>query len=814
MIELEYPHYETLSDTESGCVAIALVDATGTVAGWTRAARRLAGYSAAEVVGHPAADVFLAFPQDGSDAAAFLEQHRARNNWYGRAVVRHRDGSEHDVSLRFSLLAGRDGEFMWLVSATDIDTLSSQAVSGSVRESLLTRGPMGIILRDPELRCIFVNDAMERQDGVSSSQRLRHQQIRPNSAFESDILDEVMRKVTEGGVPVVHTLQAAPPGSRNTEHTFFVTFCRIEGARGEILGICCMSVDMTRIQWARERLAILSEASIHIGSTLDVAKTGQELTDLAVPHLADCAIAYVSDSMKQGPVPLGPDFTSSLYDSSLRQVGLTSIHKDGYEEGWEIGETLPVTSYSPIGYVMSSGRSYLASSVGTALETWLSKIPVYARKVCRCRVRSLMIVPIQTRQVLLGLAVFLRCEDVLPFEEDDLLLAEELVSRVALALDNARRSAREHTAGLDLQQNLLPQNITGGPAFEVASRYLPADTDEGVGGDWFDVIPLSGARVGLVVGDVVGHGIKAAATMGRLRTAVHTLANMDLPPDELLAHLDDMVQRLAEEDTDPQGLSATVIGATCLYAIYDPLSRRCKMARAGHPPPAIISPDGHVSFPDLPAGVPLGLGMDFFDAVEMEIPEGSLLAFYTDGLIESRDHDIDVGMGLLARALAHRGYTLDQLCTHIIDTVPTHAPFDDVTLLLTRTRSLGPGQSTSWDLATDPAVVSTARKLVSDQLTKWGIEHMTPTTQLIVSELVTNAIRHGEGPINLRLIKHQELTCEVWDSGNCVPRLHHPRTTDENGRGLLLVARTSHRWGTRHTTQNKIVWAEQTVRDT
>ncbi|MER5910405.1 ATP-binding SpoIIE family protein phosphatase [Streptomyces sp. NPDC001982] len=396
-----------------------------------------------------------------------------------------------------------------------------------------------------------------------------------------------------------------------------------------------------------------------------------------------------------------------------------------------------------------------------------------------------------------------------PFEEDDLLLAEELVTWAALCLDNARQYARERTAALALQRNLLPHRASGGAAAEVAWRDRPADSHHGVGGDWFDVIPLSGAQVALVVGDVVGHGINAAATMGRLRTAVCTLAGMDMPPDELLAHLDDLVIRVAEEEEEEDDPAITAMGATCLYAVYDPLTRLCAMARAGHPQPAVIDPYGGVMFPDVPAGAPLGLGLVPFESLTLELPEGSVLAFYTDGLIEDRSQDIEVGMGRLGAALSRAGLPLDDLCASVMDTLPATAPSDDVTLLLARTRALGPNQVASWELPADPAAVGRARALAARQLGRWGLEHLTQSTELIASELVTNVVRHGIGKFCLRLIRHQVLKCEVVDTCTSYPRMRHPRVTDENGRGLLLVGRIATRWGTRCTPGGKLVWAEQ-----
>jgi serine phosphatase RsbU (regulator of sigma subunit) len=421
-----------------------------------------------------------------------------------------------------------------------------------------------------------------------------------------------------------------------------------------------------------------------------------------------------------------------------------------------------------------------------------------------------MIVPIIARRAVLGIALFYRTEDPVPFQEDDLLLAEELVTRAALSLDNARQYTRERTAALALQRNLLPHRLLGGAAVEVAWRYLPADTEAGVGGDWFDVIPLSGARVALVVGDVVGHGINAAATMGRLRTAVRTLADMELPPAELLARLDDTFQRLAAEDANAPDQTPTVVGATCLYAVYDPVTLKCTMARAGHPPPEIVDPQGRVTFPDLPAGRPLGIGLGVpFEAVELELPEGTLLALYTDGLIETRDNDIDVGMRRLGTALAQPDRSLEELCTRATETFLDQAPSDDITLLLARTLSLSPTQVASWTLPNDRTAVRSARHMAARQLTEWGLEGLQDPTQLIVSELVTNAVRRSTGPIGLRLVHHHVLTCEVFDTDANSPRLRHATSVDENGRGLFLVAQLSHRWGARPVAGGKVIWAEQ-----
>jgi anti-sigma regulatory factor (Ser/Thr protein kinase) len=437
--------------------------------------------------------------------------------------------------------------------------------------------------------------------------------------------------------------------------------------------------------------------------------------------------------------------------------------------------------------------------------------PLRAARIREFGMHSLVAVPMRARNTPLGLITFARTANPVSFGPDDVLLARELVARAAVCVDNARRYTREHAAAVTLQRSLLPPAVTGGTALEVASSYLPADPTGGVGGDWFDVIPLSGARVGLVVGDVVGHGISAAASMGRLRTAVQTLADMEMPPDELLAHLDDLVLRLSDEEAaagEGDRASATFIGATCLYAVYDPVTRRCAMARAGHPPPVVVAPDGDASFPEIPAGPPLGLGGLAFEAAEIELAENSFFGLYTNGLIEGGG-DVERGMTRLGEILARSEEDLNTLCARAVQQlVPVPQP-DDIALLLTRTHALGADHVVSWDVPADPAAVGDVRAQATRQVADWGLAELAMTTELLVSELVTNAIRYAAPPIRLRLIRDTRLTCEVADGSSTAPRLRHARSTDEGGRGLFLVAQLSHRWGARYTGDGKVIWAEQ-----
>ncbi|MDU9000699.1 SpoIIE family protein phosphatase [Streptomyces mirabilis] len=804
------PLAEPVSPQEVPDAAIAMLDTEGTVVGWTHAAEQLVGYSAAEVVGRSAAHV-LPPAEDAPSASAFAEQCRAQDGWSGTVMVRHRDGHAIKMTLRISLLWGQDAGTRWLVSVTDIGTLSSGVPNGAVRESLLARAPIGIAVYDPQLRCTWVSDVMERHVGVPRDRWFGRRLKDLFPGFEAEALESVMRQVLESGPTKVHEYRAWPPADRGRAHLFSASFFCLQDADGKALGVCSMSVDVTGNRRARERLAILSEASTRVGSTLDLMRTGQELADLAVPLLADIAVVDLMESVPFGLEPSARIGTTSGRRPVLRRAGVASIDLGVLGLTAVREEVIHVPPTSSFGAALRTGRSHLEPVLDTYAGPWVDHDPTRAQKVRDSGIHSLMVVPIRARRCVLGLAVFGRSDEPTPFQEDDLLLAEELVTRAALSLDNALQYARQRSVALTLQRDLLPHHVGGGAALDVASRYVPADTDHGVGGDWFDVIKLSGARVALVVGDVVGHGINAAATMGRLRTAVRTLADMELPPHELLTHLDDTVRRLSEEDADAPDHLPAAVGATCLYAIYDPVSRRCTMARAGHPPPAIIDPQGLVAFPDMPAGAPLGLGLGLvpFESVELELPEGTLLALYTDGLVESRDDDIDMGLDRLGAALAETGSSLEDLCSQVIETLPTQSPADDVTLLLARTRGLEPAQVASWDLPNEPAAVRTARQAAARQLNEWGLEHLVATVQLIVSELVTNAISYGGGPICLRLIQHQVLTCEVSDSNTSHPHPRQPHIIGENGRGLFLVAQLSRRWGSRSAPAGKVVWAEQ-----
>ena len=553
-----------------------------------------------------------------------------------------------------------------------------------------------------------------------------------------------------------------------------------------------------RAEVARERLRLLYDAGLHIGTTLDVLRTADELARVPIPRFADFVTVDLADAVLHGdePTPTATD---------MRRAAVSGIRDDHPLS--EQGRLFDYVASTPQARGYGTGHSQLVSDLPTA-TSWRLQDPERARAIIDYGIHSLITAPIQARGVVLGMASFWRGQRHEPFNEEDLSLADELVARAAISIDNARRYTREHALAVTLQQSLLPQAMPEQNALDLAYRYLPAQS--GVGGDWFDVIPMPGSRVALAVGDVVGHGLHAAATMGRLRTAVHNFSALDLPPDELLSHLDDLVGSIDQNETSET--AAGVVGATCLYGIYDPVTRRYVVARAGHLVPALVHPDGTVTFPDVPAGPPLGLGGMPFRTAELCLAEGTQLVLYTDGLIEDRRRDLDAGLELLRDALAgHPGRPPEETCQHVLDSLLPGHPKDDVALLVARTRELPPDQVADWDVPADPAAVSGMRDAVSQRLEAWGLSECGFTMELILSELITNAIRYGAGPIHVRLIRDRTLICEVADGSSTSPHLRYAATTDEGGRGLFLVSQMAERWGTRYTPHGKVIWAEQSL---
>ncbi|KMS73548.1 PAS/PAC sensor protein [Streptomyces viridochromogenes] len=809
------------------------VDERGRVTGWNAGAERLLGYAAEEIVGRPAGEL-LAEPVPAEDLPPFAQLPR----WHGNLSVRHRDGRRLEIKVlahhrtperERAAAPGADvgGGVRAGAGAGAGEWLLVSAMSGQQPEPLddtfvtwsFAQSPCcALALYDTRLRLRRANADMERSVALTEQDMLG---LRVNEIVDGpagDRAEQSMARVLETGEPQYNENFLRTAGETR-EHAWSVFMSTLRDATGEVRGVCLTAHDTTEQYWARKRLQLIAEAGRRIGTTLDVMRTAQELADVTVPELADFVSVDLLTSLDDlhEPLPQAGTLASPLV---LRRAAHQSVTPGLPEAVVALGEADEYPEGSAPVETLRSGRAAVYEMTHPAITALVARDPARASRAREFGMHSVMVVPLSARGTTLGVAILVRHRRAKLFQQDDVVLAEELAARAAVCIDNARRYTRERGTAVMLQRSLLPQRLPEQAAVEVASRYLPAGVHAGVGGDWFDVIPLSGARVALVVGDIVGHGIHASATMGRLRTAVRTLADIDLPPDELLTHLDDLVARLSTEREDdrtpadraPETRAGGEVGATCLYAVYDPITQRCCLARAGHPLPAVVSPDGVADLVDIPASPPLGLGGLPFESAEIDLPEGSLLALYTNGLLESPDRDIDDGIRRLRHLLTGPEPTLDALCDRILTDLLPPRPSDDVALLMARTRALDASQVATWGVPSDPSAVAQTRKDALAQLEAWGLEDAAFVTELVVSELVTNAIRHAEPPIQLRLIHltHDDsLICEVSDGGNTAPHLRRARSYDEGGRGLLLVAQLTQRWGTRQSAKGKTIWAEQ-----
>jgi serine phosphatase RsbU (regulator of sigma subunit)/PAS domain-containing protein/anti-sigma regulatory factor (Ser/Thr protein kinase) len=775
--------------------AAAVVDQHGMVREWTPGAEGVLGYRADEVTGKPFAALCSGDTRD--DASARLFRGPATSL---RTVMRHKMDNPVGVEV-LSIALPDAGEPRRLLLLAEVPY--EENLSGTLKQWALDQLPFVASISDANLRYVHANRLGARALNVPAGEILgKNLEDVLGTAVSHEVYQDMRRAIKTGELRTMEVYDRLPHESRG--HAWGIYNTPLKDNAGNVHGLYTVGIDITREYEAKKRLVLLNQASGAIGSTLNVTRTADELAQVLVPELADTVTVDLLDSIigdHEAPPAHRPH-----EPVSLRRVAVRSASPD--EGGVPSGTTHAYPPGSLQARVLATGTSCISTSPdASGPEEWAACPPQLAEGS-----HSLIVVPLRARGTMLGLACYGRQGTHAAFDSDDLLVAEEISARAAVSLDNALRYTRERATALTLQHSLLPQEFPRLAGVEVASRYLASDVRGGVGGDWFDVIPLSGARVALVVGDVVGHGIHASASMGRLRTAVRTLADLELPPDELLARLDDLVGNPFETSSTATGEPGLETGATCLYAVYDPVSRMCAMAGAGHPPPAVVRSDGTVEFLDVPPGPPLGVGGIPFETFQVELEEGSLIALYTDGLVESRHHDFAHGLDELRRRLALPAASLEEVCDTVLGALPEGPPPDDVALLVARTRMLDPGHVLDGDFPAQPEAVAKARDCAARQVAEWGLDHLSFSTELVVSELVTNAIRHASGPITLRLILNDGLICEVSDGSSTFPRPRRARPDDEGGRGLMLVSQLSRRWGTRPTDNGKIIWCDLPLR--
>ncbi|MGW8680091.1 SpoIIE family protein phosphatase [Streptomyces sp. NPDC055817] len=782
----------------------AAMDRCGVITAWGGSAPELLGYDAAAVIGLPAVEL-LAAGADRPKAAAAVRSCRTGESVRGELTARHRDGRGVDLLVRAWPVVTESGSdwFAIFVEAAEIRRWDTDR---AVVDGLFEQAPVGLAVYDPQLRFLRINDALQEIHGIPRKDTLGRRLSELFPGPEADRMEARLRRVLETGEPVTQEHGAPVPALQGWRREWSSTSFRLVNPGGTVLGVASAIVEVTERNRARDRLVVLNDASTEIGTTLDVTRTAVELAAVAVPRLAD----FIAVDLLQG-IALGEEYVPGPVGGGavLHRAAIRSVHENAPEASYVPGALITFHPATPQAHAMATGEAVLLPTLEGS-EDWVAHDRHRAGKMATAGVHSVMVVPLRARDVTLGVAHFYRWQRPDPFDADDLTVAGEVVARAAVCVDNARRYTRERDAALTLQRRLLQVTTPQLSAATTAHRYLPAGGRTGVAGDWFDIIPLSGARVGLIVGDVPGRGIHAVAEAGRLRTAVRALAQQDLSPDELLIQLDGIVSQAAEGEDTP-GAPTAGIGGSCLYAVYDPVSHRCTLACAAHPPPLIVEPSGRERLLDLPSGPPLGLGGMPFQTMDVELAEGSILALYTDGLLRgtSGRGDIDAGLDRLRRALTRPDSDLSHTCDTVLHTMlPAHGGADDAVLLLARTHALGPDRVATWDLPLDPAIVGQARSLTTSQLTAWELDELAFTAELVVSELVTNAIRYARAPIQLRLIRSTSLICEVSDASSTSPHMRQAADTDESGRGLFMIAQMAERWGTRHTLAGKTIWAE------
>ncbi|WP_369225154.1 SpoIIE family protein phosphatase [Streptomyces sp. R39] len=790
----------------------------GLVDQWSLRAEQIFGIPAERAVGMDPIDAFVDpdLRERGQRKMAEILDGR---EWTGVVPFRMPDtadgkrGEEGLAEVYVMPTRTAEGENAAVCIVVDVRTLRSIETDLAASQAIFGQSPFGFLLIDTDLRIRRANVQFSSVfGGTPEDHRGKgvHDYL-PRS--EAERVAATLRRVLETGNSITDMhVTGFVPGSQERRH-WSINLYRVHSGTGRPIGVAWLGLDITarraaarEAAAARRNLALLNEAGARIGNSLDLETTARELLDVVVPGFCDLATV----DLYQGLLA-GDEAPPGLADGSaeLRRVAFASAVSDAPFVGGGAVVAVGAVHHYPF-------NSPCADALRTARP---QRVPAAEGGL----VQSTLAVPMVAHDTVVGLAQFARTKGSEPFGDRDRDLAVELAARAAVCIDNARLYRREHERALILQRSLLPPGDPEASGLDIACRYLPGNAATEVGGDWFDVIELPGHRTALVVGDVMGRGLRAAVAMGELRTAVRTLALLDLEPAEVLSALDEIarglgapggVQQATRTARQPRDADLSeVYLATCVYAVYDSVTRRCTFANAGHLPPVLVEPGEAALMLDVPPGMPLGVGGEPFEEVEVDLPEGSLLALYTDGLVESRDHPLDEGLQAFVGALTDPSQPLEDVCDHVLSTLDTHHGEDDIALLMARVQGLPAESVGDWTLPREPRSVGRAREYARGQLLTWDLEPLVDTTELLVSELVTNALRYGEGEIRLRLLLDRTLVCEVWDSGLVQPRRRRARDTDEGGRGLQLVGLLSAAWGSRRTPRGKTVWFELPLPD-
>jgi PAS domain S-box-containing protein len=657
-------------------VAAVVLDAEGHIVLWSPEAERLLGYSAEEALGQRADHFLVSSAQRDRGRELFAQVHSG-HRWAGVFPLRHKDGTEHPVEFRTMRLHDSRGEVHMLGLATDARTVRGVERDLALSHILVSQTPVGIAVFDTRLRWVGLNPALERLNGLPESAVVGRRVGEVLPGLDAKTIEDRMRRVLETGRPLLDQQTVGATAAGTGERAFSESYHRIEDARGRVLGLAMAIIDVTERQQAaaevvraREQLAVIADAGARIGSTLDLWQTARELADVTVPHLADLAAVDLLESVVAHGI-VAPVMADAPVEFRALAVA-AGYPTDAIRAADPVGQLAVYGSSRLITECVRTAEPCRVEHVDAATMRRVARDAHAARVLHEAGVHSYLAVPLRARGEVLGTLSLLRTRTERPFDESDQVLACELATRAAMCIDNARLYGRERTAALTLQRSLLPAAPARREGLDIATRYLPALSE--VGGDWYDVLPLGPGRTALVVGDVMGKGVQAAAIMGQLSAATRALARLDLPPAELLGHLDDIMGSLGD----------TI--ATCLFAVCDLRRGRCTLAGAGHLPPVLLRPDGTAELVRVPPGMPLGVGGADFGTVEVELAPGTLLALYTDGLVENRGESIDAGLTNLTRLLQGCRLPLERIGDMLLGALRPE-PDDDVALVLVRTRA-------------------------------------------------------------------------------------------------------------------------------
>jgi PAS domain S-box-containing protein len=753
---------------------LVLIDESGRVVRWGHPAAELFGWSAEQAVGQSVSTLMHEV------AAADDDWRRQRLSDGAGVLVK---PMLQGTSVVWQVLAARDG-------VPGHDT--------AILKAMFTHSPIGLHVLDDQLRVVRMNTVSRGLSGTPLEHLLGKHFTEAYELEDPEEETAVAQRVLDSGKPVLGRLVRGfeAPG-RPKRRVYSVSYFRLEGPHGDVLGLVASAVDVTEREKARGRLALVDTIRTQVGHELNVGAVCRELADAVVPAFAPIAAVEVIEDVIRGeeppPVPVPPD-------APLRRAAF-----QGPIPVYAVGDVHQMPTGTPFSGVLSDLQPRLVSIEEDA--PWLTADPLRADAILRSGARSMIVAPLALRGRALGLVSFFRNEQEDPFEEDDVAVASAVCAHAALCMENARQYMREWIIASTVQRRLLPQQPARRSTVEISQLHLHGQ--EG-GGSWFDAIALPGARTALIVGDVTGRGIVAAITVGLLRTAIHTLAGLDLQPDEMLARLSDTAARLAAAHAAlPQVdlVSREPLTIRCAIAIYDPVDLTCAIARAGLPEPVAVFPDGMSVTLPVPPGPPLaGAGNAPFPATTVDLPEGSTVAMATAALADEVLAPSGPLRSLLDGASAR---PLPDLRGNIAYALKDSHHTETV-MLLARTRALATDRVLTRPLPADPKAAPIARAAARRQLEHWSVGEETAfTTELIVSELVGNAVRYGAPPLRLRLIWERKLTIEVSDAAASAPHVKHARTIDETGRGLFIIASLADQWGTRYEAQGKTVWAEQ-----